>query len=86
MRTKTTKLSHVHKTLNFDNSVEKNLLINLLIIFSKMDGLSNDFAQKTLYDEYIDQPKLTELRNQNEHIIPPLLSWVRTITEEAIDF
>ena len=35
----------------------------------------------TLYDEEIDQPTLTELKNPFEYIVPPSLIGVRTIFE-----
>ena len=35
-----------------------------------------------LYDEYIDQPKLSEQKNPFEYIVPPPTSGVETITSE----
>ena len=33
----------------------------------------------TLYDDYIDRPKLTEQKNPFEYIVPAPLKWVGTI-------
>ena len=33
---------------------------------------------KTLYDNYIDRPKLSEQKVPFEYIIPPTLKWVGT--------
>ena len=32
----------------------------------------------TLYDDYIDRPKLSEQKNLFEYILPPPLKWVGT--------
>ena len=32
----------------------------------------------TLYDGYIDRPKLTEQKNPFEYLVPPPLKWVGT--------
>ena len=36
----------------------------------------------TLYDDYIDRPKLTEQKNPFEYIVPPPLKWVGTIIND----
>ena len=46
---------------------------NLLVIFSRLHGLSNDTTHNS--DEYIDRPKLTEQKNPFEYIVPPPLKW-----------
>ena len=33
----------------------------------------------TLYDDYIDRPKLSEQKNPFEYLVPPPLKWVGTI-------
>ena len=38
------------------------------------------------YDEYIDQPKLSEQKNQFEYIVPPPTSGVGTIIGKLISF
>ena len=47
------------QNLNLDNSLQKQKLKIFLILYSKLDKLSNDTSLNT-YDEYIDRPKLTE--------------------------
>ena len=37
----------------------------------------------TLYDDYIDRPKLTEQKNPFEYIVPPPLKWVGTKTVDV---
>ena len=42
---------------------------------------------KTIYDEYIDQPKLTEQKIEKIHfkIYVPSLEWVGTMTQNKIN-
>ena len=38
----------------------------------------------TLYDEYINGPKLTEHKNPFEYIVPPPLKWFGTIKMQTL--
>ena len=59
-------MSDVHKTLNLDNSLYKLKIENVFLIpYSTLDGLFHD-TFTTLYDDYIDRPKLTEQKNPFE--------------------
>ena len=37
----------------------------------------------TLYDDYIDRPKLPEQKNPFEYIVPPPLKWVGTTSKQS---
>ena len=58
-----------HKILNLDNSVDKTKFeIIFPVLYSTLDGCLM-IPITTLYDEYIDRPKLIEQKNPFEYTI-----------------
>ena len=71
--------SNIHRTLNLHNSVEKRIPKKIiLIIYSMLDRGFILIPFTTLYDEYIDRPKLLEQKKRFEYIVG-LLKWAGTI-------
>ena len=52
------------KSRSMSMHVKKKFKILLSIRYSKLDGRSNDTTHKTLYDDYINQTKLSEQKNR----------------------
>ena len=63
--------STLHKTLNLDKSLDKTNLKNYFFLYIlRVTGFSM-IPPTTLYDEYIDRPKLTEQKKPFKYIVPP---------------
>ena len=64
------KASTFHKTLNLDNSLSKAKIKTFCFHVLRWTSFLM-IPLTTLYDDYIDRPKLTDQENPFDYIVPP---------------